>query len=93
MIFRLFTAATILYTSILLRTNIYPLINSLPGMTPPSGIFGLNNNFTHFVEERVKSDLRLCPIPLFPTFFKTNKNDRLTNSERETILQMIFILQ
>jgi len=27
MIFRLFTAATIIYTTRLLRTNIYPLIN------------------------------------------------------------------
>ena len=60
MIFRLFTAATIIYTTRLLRTNVYPLI---------------------------KRDLCSCTIPVL---FIPNENDRVTNSERETILDLLL---
>jgi hypothetical protein len=67
MIFRIFTAATIMYTTRLLKLKINELIiNDMYFSTP-----------------------YICPIPKL----LLSENDTLSNTERETILQMIFTLQ
>jgi len=68
MIFRLFTAATIMYTTRLLHLKINELI----------------------IKDMY---LQIPHISSITPLFISNKNDTLSDIERENILQMIFILQ
>ena len=68
MIFRLFTAATIMYTTRLLHLKINEL----------------------FIKDMY---LQIPHISSITPLFISNKNDTLSDIERENILQMIFILQ